>query len=296
MDGFNVLKLNNYGLQEGEGDGSLGTSGIAAEQERRALQANPLDAVDMQEDDARARLLVREANAAAAQRKAVRKAAARGSASAARRPRAGSVLQRNIKAAKERGLDWCSRPEQVEAFRPFLTKKVLAMLTSRWERRGGGATAAAGGDDATRAWPAQPAQICATMRPYQLRGLAFMRQCYAHGVNCILADEMGLGKTLQTISMFCHCTFELKNPGAHLAVVPLSVLPSWMNELKRWAPELRTLKIHTGDRKELERIKARLAKPDSYDVVVTTYDMAKHVDTHYTLTNTQHTHARTRAH
>ena len=36
----------------------------------------------------------------------------------------------------------------------------------------------------------QPAQIRATMREYQLQGLAWMVRCFDHGINAILADEM----------------------------------------------------------------------------------------------------------
>ena len=54
---------------------------------------------------------------------------------------------------------------------------------------------------------AAPAQISqaqlpvrATLRPYQLEGVAWLQHLAKHEMGGILADDMGLGKTLQTIS------------------------------------------------------------------------------------------------
>ena len=84
----------------------------------------------------------------------------------------------------------------------------------------------------------------------------------------------------QSIALLAHIKYELKMTGPHLVVVPLSVLSSWMNELKKWCPALNVVKVHTGDAGEVERVKARLKDmrpdaPDPYDVVVTTYDMIR---------------------
>ena len=65
-------------------------------------------------------------------------------------------------------------------------------------------------------------------------------------------------------------------PGPHLVVAPLSVLSSWMTELKRFCPELRTVKLHSSDAEERKRLIASLSEGSTeYDVVVTTYEMAK---------------------
>ena len=121
----------------------------------------------------------------------------------------------------------------------------------------------------------QPAEIKAELRPYQLRGLQFLRDTFANGVNAILADEMGLGKTLQSIALLAHVKFERKLAGPHLVVVPLSVMSSWLNELRKWCPALRVKKVHTSDGKESDRIKAELRDLDTYDVCVTTYEMVR---------------------
>ena len=83
------------------------------------------------------------------------------------------------------------------------------------------------------------------------------------------------GKTLQTISLLCH----LKEKGAtgpSLVVCPLSVLNSWTSELKKWAPSLRFLRVHSSDAKEQESQRKELTdNVASYDVVITTYEMVK---------------------
>ena len=86
------------------------------------------------------------------------------------------------------------------------------------------------------------------MRDYQLVGLRWLAMMHANGCNAILADEMGLGKTLQTIAFLAHLKFAKGEGGPHLVVCPLSVLSSWMSELKVGAPALgppRPLSGHT---------------------------------------------------
>ena len=59
---------------------------------------------------------------------------------------------------------------------------------------------------------------------------------------------MGLGKTLQTCALLSYMKEERGMTGPSLVVCPLSVLPSWMNELARWAPNLRVQRLHTGNK------------------------------------------------
>ena len=67
-----------------------------------------------------------------------------------------------------------------------------------------------------------------------------------------------------------------KLAGAALVVCPLSVFSTWCAELKRWAPSLRVVKLHSSDPAERERLRGRvLEEVGGYDVVVTTYEMAK---------------------
>lgn len=84
------------------------------------------------------------------------------------------------------------------------------------------------------------------------------------------------GKTLQTIAFLAHLKFDLGVCGPHLVLCPLSVLSSWLTEFKRFCPALRVVKLHSSDMHERERLKARILNDANlFDVVVTTYEMAK---------------------
>lgn len=60
---------------------------------------------------------------------------------------------------------------------------------------------------------------------------------WENGINGILADEMGLGKTIQCIAHIA-MMIEKKVMGPFLVVAPLSTLPNWISEFKRFAPEV----------------------------------------------------------
>lgn len=62
---------------------------------------------------------------------------------------------------------------------------------------------------------------------------------WENGINGILADEMGLGKTIQCIAHIA-MMIEKKVMGPFLVVAPLSTLPNWINEFKRFTPEVRS--------------------------------------------------------
>ncbi|KAL8932748.1 MAG: hypothetical protein Q9216_006698 [Gyalolechia sp. 2 TL-2023] len=107
--------------------------------------------------------------------------------------------------------------------------------------------------------PQQPRGIKAAMKPYQLSGLSFLVYLHRNGLAGILGDEMGLGKTLQTLSLIQYLKENRKQSTASenrpsLVVCPLSVLSSWMAEVRKWAPGLKTLRFH-GPLHERDRMK-----------------------------------------
>ena len=61
---------------------------------------------------------------------------------------------------------------------------------------------------------------------------------WENGINGILADEMGLGKTIQCIAHVA-MMIEKKVMGPFLVVAPLSTLPNWISEFKRFTPEVK---------------------------------------------------------
>lgn len=65
---------------------------------------------------------------------------------------------------------------------------------------------------------------------------------WENGINGILADEMGLGKTIQCIATIA-LMVERGVPGPFLVCGPLSTLPNWMSEFKRFTPEVKEMKV-----------------------------------------------------
>jgi SNF2 family DNA or RNA helicase len=79
--------------------------------------------------------------------------------------------------------------------------------------------------------------LTAGLRPYQARGVSWLRETAdAHG-GAVLADEMGLGKTLQTIGYLVGRADE----GPQVVVCPTSLVGNWAHEIARFAPGLRTV-------------------------------------------------------
>ncbi|MGI5217391.1 DEAD/DEAH box helicase [Nocardia sp. CA-290969] len=74
----------------------------------------------------------------------------------------------------------------------------------------------------------------ADLRPYQARGIAWLRATVARHGGAVLADEMGLGKTVQTIGLLV----DRAEQGPQLVVCPTSLVGNWVHEIARFAPEL----------------------------------------------------------
>jgi superfamily II DNA or RNA helicase len=99
---------------------------------------------------------------------------------------------------------------------------------------------------------APPAELAATLRPYQLQGLGWLRRLRELGIGGILADDMGLGKTVQAIA---HLLLEHACPDcdrASLVVCPASVVGVWRAELARFAPTLPATVLHGAGRQRVD--------------------------------------------
>ncbi|XP_006880425.1 PREDICTED: lymphoid-specific helicase isoform X4 [Elephantulus edwardii] len=90
------------------------------------------------------------------------------------------------------------------------------------------------------------------MRWYQVEGMEWLRMLWENGINGILADEMGLGKTVQCIATIA-LMIQRGVPGPFLVVGPLSTLPNWMAEFKRFTPEIPTMLYH-GNQQERQKL------------------------------------------
>lgn len=79
--------------------------------------------------------------------------------------------------------------------------------------------------------------LTAELRPYQVRGVSWLRETVDTHGGAVLADEMGLGKTLQAIGYIAGRAAE----GPQLVVCPTSLVGNWAHEIARFAPALRTM-------------------------------------------------------
>ena len=90
--------------------------------------------------------------------------------------------------------------------------------------------------------PDLPADLAATLRPYQRQGVSWLSFLRDARLGALLADDMGLGKTLQALCALA---------GRTLVVAPTSVVHNWSDEIRRFRPSLGTCVYH-GPRRALD--------------------------------------------
>ncbi|MBF6175097.1 DEAD/DEAH box helicase [Nocardia blacklockiae] len=88
----------------------------------------------------------------------------------------------------------------------------------------------------------------AELRPYQARGIAWLRETTEVHGGAVLADEMGLGKTVQAIGYL----LGRADSGPQLVVCPTSLVGNWALEIERFAPSLRPVVWRGGELGALE--------------------------------------------
>ncbi len=115
-----------------------------------------------------------------------------------------------------------------------------------------------------------PETLAPVLRDYQVTGLSWLSSLAAYGLGGILADDMGLGKTLQVIAFLLAHKEGAQQPS--LVVAPTSLVYNWLDEIERFAPQLRA-RVIAGTKKEREE--ALAAAAEDCDVLITTYNMLK---------------------
>ncbi len=103
------------------------------------------------------------------------------------------------------------------------------------------------------------------LRPYQSRGVTWLRTMVDAGLGGCLADDMGLGKTIQVIALHLHRT--AAGQGPTLVVCPTSLLGNWEREIRRFAPSTSVRRYH-GPARSLEDLAQG-------ELVVTSYGVAR---------------------
>ncbi len=111
-----------------------------------------------------------------------------------------------------------------------------------------------------------PKGLNATLREYQHAGFNWMVFLSNRGLGGVLADDMGLGKTVQSITFVLHRHKE--DPGVHLVIAPRSVVDNWVDECKKFCPEI-PVHTHLGlDRvKSIERLPKKGLLLTSYNIL-----------------------------
>ena len=130
----------------------------------------------------------------------------------------------------------------------------------------------------------EPEGFQGTLRHYQREGLGWLVFLEGLGLGGCLADDMGLGKTIQVLALLLRRKAEVTAAGLPhrptLVVVPKSLVFNWMDEARKFSPELRVVN-HTGN--------ARLETAgdlSEHDIVITTYgtlrrDIIRHRETEF---------------
>jgi superfamily II DNA or RNA helicase len=149
---------------------------------------------------------------------------------------------------------------------------VIIEQSDRW------ATMVRGLNNITEIEPVDVPQLLqAQLRPYQLEGFRWLTFLYRHGLGGVLADDMGLGKTLQALAMICLARTEALTAGAEaprpfLVVAPTSVVASWSQEVRKFAPDLTVVAV---DETESKRGIPWARAMASADLVVTSYTLLR---------------------
>lgn len=115
-----------------------------------------------------------------------------------------------------------------------------------------------------------PRELNANLRDYQKFGFKWLKTLSKYGLGGILADDMGLGKTIQMIT-FLLSEKQEKGSQANLIIVPTSLVYNWEEEVKKFAPSLKTLLV-VGTKEERNNL---IKESKDYDLVITSYPLVR---------------------
>ena len=130
------------------------------------------------------------------------------------------------------------------------------------------------------------------LRPYQKEGFYWLEHLRKMNFGGCLADDMGLGKTIQTIAILESAYSQaniskekIDSKGqfslfkemestlpASLVVAPTSLLHNWQNELKKFAPGLKTY-VYAGSKRRNSAYANELF--DEYQVIISSYGIVR---------------------
>lgn len=111
-------------------------------------------------------------------------------------------------------------------------------------------------------------EFLSILRDYQKSGYIWLKNIAYFGLGGILADDMGLGKTLQVIALLAD---DVEKERTSIVVCPTSLIYNWINEIKKFYPQLKTVAIAGIKKNRVDLIN----DIDKYDVCITSYDSLK---------------------
>lgn len=117
-----------------------------------------------------------------------------------------------------------------------------------------------------------PQNLAPVLREYQKYGYQWMKTLAHYHFGGILADDMGLGKTLQGIAFLVSELPQIRaDKSPALIVCPASLTFNWLNELKKFAPDIRAVVVE-GSKESREDILGDLT---GTDVLITSYPLLR---------------------
>ncbi|MEM7716959.1 MAG: DEAD/DEAH box helicase, partial [Cyanobacteria bacterium P01_A01_bin.68] len=114
-----------------------------------------------------------------------------------------------------------------------------------------------------------------TLREYQKRGVSWLDYLERLGLNGCLADDMGLGKSVQVIARLIQEKEQVdeENNLTTLLIAPTSVVGNWQKEIAKFAPHLKTIVHHGGNR--IQATTEFKAACKEHDVVISSFTLAR---------------------
>ena len=159
------------------------------------------------------------------------------------------------------------RPEHAGLWEELVALGVVTEQSASWRRAVSGLLEASELPE-----EAVPDGLTATLRPYQLEGFRWLSFLWRTRLGGILADDMGLGKTVQLLAAILAARDQEPDAPPVLVVAPTSVMPTWADQVRRFAPGLRVelvSRTHAKRGEPLETVR------DRADVVVTSYTLLR---------------------
>ncbi|CAL1297537.1 unnamed protein product [Larinioides sclopetarius] len=113
-------------------------------------------------------------------------------------------------------------------------------------------------------------EIYDKLYPYQREGVAWMWKLFNMKKGGVLGDDMGLGKTFQVIA-FLSGLIDADLIKHAMIIMPVSLLPNWEKEFRKWSPGISVSLFHGSSKKERERNLLRIQRRGH--VLLTSYGM-----------------------